>query len=448
MKIYIRFLENFELYDKDLQKFLVSLSFIQDFLKIQDIELPNDKLIKFNLIFQSFKSANYNFDSKSFYGLRLPKILFNQFLIYNFHKYTYDNVSNLLIIPKKLIKISDIDLNNSYISTQETLFSSDNTKLRKLLEPILQRYKGNLLNRTLFNNNYPIKTIIDKQVMFKMMSDFCNNNKEFEESKINLEGYCINPNLAKYVGCKILSTQEILSILGLDIKEIKKYLINLQKIDYQVILGGFGGAMTNFTYWLEEFCKLTEINYIFSHLLIYEYDKLELTNLFRIPLDTMSSNDFHTSVFGSKLSLAHSLTYCAKEIEIIPSVVCYNTLQNRLYSNKHTILIGSLSSQTRFNETIIPRIIPLHSDNDIIIYSNLKNLSTSNLIVESYGNIELTYFFLNMVLMTWEIIKELVDNKDSYKMSEENPLEQKEIVKFSSESWEFKNTQKTNYCLL
>lgn len=453
--LYIQFLPNFEHYSKKLQRYLIALSMLQEYIEIEDrnLYLSSGDYHRLQTIFESFKQIPSDKLHTELIRIKLPYLLKLELLNYGFSEFYYGDGS--FLIPKELV-VSYTQESNLYsqgFKTEELyLFDkTNNTSIHTLLTPILEKYDTKVHNRILFNNKYPIKTIIDKQAMISLLT----HHKMYDTSgftqtlKVNLDGYCINPNLARLLGLKQLSTQELLTLLGIDLKELTTYMKTLKKDGYQIILGGLGGAMSNFVYWLEEFCKLTKIDYVFPILHIFEYDELEMTNLFRIPLDYISPSTRARQGRTSKLTMASHLSHCARKIYCYKNTLTPNSAYTTLTRNSYTVIIGSLDATTRFADYVLPTIIPLHKDNDVVIYRNIsQNESAQNLLVENYGKIDLTYFFFNMILMTYEIIKDLVDSKVNYQVSENNSYREWEIAKISSVNLEFKDTQKTNYCII
>ena len=68
--------------------------------------------------------------------------------------------------------------------------------------------------------------------------------------------------------------------------------------------------------------------------------------------------------------------------------------------------------------------------------------------VESYGQINLNYFFFNMIKMTFELIKELAENMQDYKVVSNRVREEKLIFKYSAKQEKFKEQKDYNYCLI
>lgn len=316
------------------------------------------------------------------------------------------------------------------------------------------RYSVMPLNKQLINKNTDssiFKTIADKSVMLNLAyANFLNknddidrkhelNNLDLEVTKINRNFYCINPNLARLAGLRQISTQELLSLLNIDIDQIEKYLTILKKKQFNLIIVGLGGSMSNFLYWLEEFCKICNIDEVINKIAIYENDKLEFTNLFRIPLDYTSyliGNDNYEINPLSKINLSYRINHCCRNILHIHD---YFDINDELHKERfnwitkdcnHICLIGALDLKSRFKDYPFNVILPLHKDNEVITITN-PNPKDIDLGQESYGKLELSYFYLNMIKMTFSVLKELSLNFSEYKHTNPNKIN-KTILEYDS----------------
>ena len=207
--------------------------------------------------------------------------------------------------------------------------------------------------------------------------------------------------------------------------------------------------MTNFAYWLEEFCRLTNVTYPFKKIYVLDDDSFELTNLFRIPLDWLTPIADYSTKSNRKVTLVQRLCYSAQEITGLPIRVSLDSLQKLNNKATYSALIGSLDISTRFLQfNPYPFLIPLHHNDNIVIYKDLSEESGKNIMVESYGQINLNYFFFNMIKMTFELIKELAENMQDYKVVSNRIREEKLIFKYSAKQEKFKEQKDYNYCLI
>ena len=276
----IQFPNNFSSLDKTIQKYLIALSELliphKEHYSIYNATIFMDRVTKV------FRNLNYKAQEFKIIGLTDYEdyILLMQGLdLFKFDGYYY--------IPSEfLANVDDINNTNSTPIISEYL---DKVDLSKLFEKFLLKYKSNILNKTINkDSSLPIKSIVDKQAMFALIYHWYSPNIYVSKScfKINTSSYCINPNFSKLFGLKQLKTQEILNLLDIPLETLIKYMKKFKKLNYNLIIGGFGGAMTNFCFWLEEFSKLTNILYPVESTIIYEFDTLDFGNLeTNIPLN-------------------------------------------------------------------------------------------------------------------------------------------------------------------
>jgi hypothetical protein len=211
----------------------------------------------------------------------------------------------------------------------------------------------------------------------------------------------------------------------------------IYKNSIRFVLIGAGGSVTNLLYWFREFQlfanRFMEKNktysttykhyFLFNRILcIFEDDDIELSNLIRIPFDYKSlfskvEIDKICLNKGVLLSEAISKTTGYKQLDCIKSKLdigrAKTIIRNDLYS-KH-MFIGAPDIETRqsFNEKKIPLYTILHgsdSKNKQIGFI-CKNPTQEDLLqIESYGKIDMKYYFYLQFLTAIEFIKYLHEN--------------------------------------
>ena len=438
----IKFPSNFETLPKLTKKYMIVLASLLTLVTggrvLRSDRAPNMRFYK------HFECLKDNYDLTNYVSLKLSIADQSYLSCMGLGDFSY---SCEFFIPESLLQPKG-NLNHH---TEQYYAMSRDKSCRKLLRFLYLKYDTSYLGRTLFDNILPVKYICDKQAMLKYMCLESDNviPKNNIPNKINMSSYCINPNLAKLLGIKQIETIELLNLLGISLKDIQKYLKKIKTKDFNLVFGGFGGAMTNFAYWLEEFCRLTNVTYPFKKIYVLDDDSFELTNLFRIPLDWLTPIADYNTKSNRKVTLVQRLCYSAQEITGLPIRVSLDSLQKLNNKATYSALIGSLDISTRFLQfNPYPFLIPLHHNDNIVIYKDLSEESGKNIMVESYGQINLNYFFFNMIKMTFELIKELAENMQDYKVVSNRIREEKLIFKYSAKQEKFKEQKDYNYCLI
>lgn len=258
-----------------------------------------------------------------------------------------------------------------------------------------------------------VYSIMDRNTMYE---DW--NKSHTMESKLDDGSYLFNPNMARIMHCNVVPTKTIFNILGEDENVVKDNLETIIKKKLDIVIVGLGGSMSNFVYWTERLAEYFGIKeHIFKSALIYEEDKLEVSNLFRIPLDYISplylkSINIDTRKGYSKALMMYNTKQFCKEFVLVDRYLNENDDFKRI-DNAYDFIIGSPILKTRdlLSKATNKFICPLHSNNDLYIFENPK-IENFETMIESYGSINLSYFFLNMFKMTLECLNLMATRKE------------------------------------
>lgn len=379
----------------------------------------------------------------------IPHLVFNlnyEFILLMFNKqpklqhlisklFSYMNIkdstnNNYVCIPLYLLApfdsnftMSKITMINKYEGSPKSLESVD--KINITLSDIQQRYDLKYTNEVLVSNNKgQFNILADKYAILNLQND---------KLRGLLQGdlYCINPNLAKLNGMKQLSLAMCLKLAGINEKELKKEMTDFHKLNPNIISIGLGGTMSNFFYWLDTFSRYFSLDCPIDKLFCLENDELTFHNLPRIPLNYLSNirslaNDYKFA-FSKKAYMLLNYTnlykdynFECKKLEVSNDINEDQTTNNFICeldkldktNFKKTFIIGTPDLETRQGLYLaqqdellhIPVILPGHQNNDLTIFVN-PEFKSNEFLVETYGSINLTMFFINMIIMTYEIIK-------------------------------------------
>lgn len=253
----------------------------------------------------------------------------------------------------------------------------------------------------------------------------------------------INPNMAKIFNEPVVSIKDIMNMLDINPKELAKTLSKVKSNKINLVIIGLGGAMSNFCYFAEQFAQFVDINKPFKEIVLFENDELEFSNLFRIPLDYLSSNHTLTTEVYSQIkrvirgnSCPHAYSQATplnkgfmlfnhpslyENYTLVPEYFSdqdYIKLSNSKTSN--VVFLGGPDNDTRrkisemANSSYITKkrnfICTLHGDNTVNIFNN-PYMGDTSLLIETYGSIDLVYFHLNMAMMTYKVLQLLAENK-------------------------------------
>ena len=214
-----------------------------------------------------------------------------------------------------------------------------------------------------------------------------------------------------------------LNILGYSISDIKTLMKQVKRKNLNVTFIGFGGLCLNVLENLIELSNKLDIKELFEVLHIFEADGIEHHNTFRF-----STANLLRKLLGEKSVSRFALTdsYNVPKTDLISPYALKSISQNscvhRNYLkdeslNRSTIYFGAPNIATRkmLFERGVPFYCGTHQNNSVALF--YKPYIDDTLIRETYGKIDLTSFFLNMLDITVQFLKALTNDQEPEKDS-------------------------------
>ena len=193
-----------------------------------------------------------------------------------------------------------------------------------------------------------------------------------------------------------LHISELVGIYGYTKTSIAKILNNAKKKQFKICVIGYGGTGTNFLHWLSKMAEWTNVNKIFEDMVIADDDYFDSINLLRVPFILPEKDGIKKKIeyFNDYANIARIVFKQDKNVDA-----------TNLY-NKH-IHYGAPDLETRkmLDVERVPFIAATHRDNACALMQR-PHLDTE-LMVETYGKIALTPFFLNHIRMTISFLEHL-----------------------------------------
>jgi len=227
---------------------------------------------------------------------------------------------------------------------------------------------------------------------------------KYKKCKKTGSNFAFSEFIANKMNVRHIEVNELFTMFDINAKKIKQQLIKLKKKKINLVMIGFGGGGINFWYWLERILNHTLVFNVFESIVIYDNDDFDLTNLPRIPYD-LRTKDLTTL---KKVLLAKET-----QVQITNNLLIMDQkfAEEKISQNdsEQTIYIGGPDIKTRkiLSESNEIFLSVTHGDNELGIY--LNPLQDSSLQVESYGTIELNYFYLNQFAATIALINYFAD---------------------------------------
>ena len=265
-------------------------------------------------------------------------------------------------------------------------------------------YGSRIANKLLLDSIYPSE--IAKEIIG---SRIINNN-------IIDKGYCISERVSEDMNVRKLHISELISMLGYTKTDITKLLQSVKNKELNCVLIGLGGTGSNFLHWMYEMAQWTGKNQIFTSLYSYDDDDFDIPNMLRIPFipqfrgETKDAKKCNNIPNKFKI-LAQSIQYKNKRLtreKIEEGQTVFRTNQRR-----KTFIYGApdIGSREFLSASEFTFFAATHRDNE---YSIVENPDVDNdLMMETYGKINLSMFFLNHLAMTIDFLKHLSTREES-----------------------------------
>lgn len=234
------------------------------------------------------------------------------------------------------------------------------------------------------------------------------------------QGYCISELVSKEMNARKLHISELTTMLGYTKTQISKLLQNVKNKQLNIILVGLGGTGSNFLHWMYEMSEWTGKTDIFQTIIGKDDDSYDVPNMLRIPFipNFKVGTDQPKKAFCIPTKFK-SLTqnYIMYDTNLNPATVEEDF---RGHPASNTFIYGAPDIETRrgLSECPYTFFAATHRDNE---YSIVINPSVDNeLMMETYGKINLSMFFLNHLSMTIDFLEYLVQRETSFTTQVQN----------------------------
>ncbi len=221
----------------------------------------------------------------------------------------------------------------------------------------------------------------------------------------NYQAYTISPTLARWVGTSSIPFNKLISISGIDMKRLKTNMKRLKEKEISLASIGYGGLSINVLHFMSLLSYRVGVDDIFKHLHVFEDDYVSLTNMIRFYKDMFKFPvSYKQRVLKLELfeeeNLAEEITlhnYRLDEERIAP-----------LTEQGNVIFFGAPDFETRKILTGEKFLFAGHQGDKVVLVKT--PVIDAVLTRESYGTINLTSFFINMLVLTDAIVNTLAND--------------------------------------
>ena len=380
--------------------------------------------------------------------------------------YLIQRASSILSI--KVIPIGTQEYHHSFTKFKKDIF-------KDISEALAHRYA------VLDKPGKVRKLIVDSflpQYFIKHKFNLENIQEEFRN--ISSTATMIHRGFARMLGIRELPLDDMLAMVGYTKERITELLTNVRAKKLNIAFAGYGGVGTNTVYWLTELCNMSNIQGLFNKIIISDFDRLSLDNVFRMPnpFKTFSALKHKDMIFNDPNNRYTRIAYCENSLyktQTIPTdsfkalstkAPYYGTrpLDGSTFNENHIdhlynwIVYGApdIESRKLFSKALnrdFPErpnyydncladhikafISATHGDDNCGLVINPSYLENeSNLMMESYGIIQLNVFFFNQLKLAISFLEVL----EKYSLDELNEFRDKEFLK----DYSIVNNQKSN----
>ena len=425
-------------------------------------------------------SNKYKEDSYSSYSstgafkqLVSDTILTRNTSYFKLRKNEYQLISYLIQRASSILSIKVIPIDTQEYHHRFTSFKKDIFK--DISEALAHRYA--VLEKPGKVRNLIVDSFLP-QYFIKHKFNLENIQEEFRN--ISSTATMIHRGFARMLGIRELPLDDMLAMVGYTKERITELLTNVRAKKLNIAFAGYGGVGTNTVYWLTELCNMANIQGLFNKIIISDFDRLSLDNVFRMPnpFKTFSAlkhkdmifndpNNRYTRTAYSENSLYKTQTIPTDSFKALSTKAPYygtRPLDGSTFNENHIdhlynwIVYGApdIESRKLFSKALnrdFPErpnyydncladhikafISATHGDDNCGLVINPSYLENeSNLMMESYGIIQLNVFFFNQLKLAISFLEVL----EKYSLDELNEFRDKEFLK----DYSIVNNQKSN----
>ena len=233
------------------------------------------------------------------------------------------------------------------------------------------------------------------------------------EDESEISGILISPNLAQFFGGESLPFEQFCEQAGITKEWMVDTLTRIKERNIVLISVGYGGASINLLHFIAKFAELSGVHNIFRYLVLYEGDNLTVLNALRIykPVAsvTCQQGEQNKMVLVSQgperllsehiiqnpeyLTKDHTYMEESADGELITKMTVESIAEK-----PGVVFFGAPDFEGREllqGTNTSPFLFTGHSGSEIDIWR--KPQIDGNLTVESYGKIDLSVFFVNLL---------------------------------------------------
>jgi len=214
------------------------------------------------------------------------------------------------------------------------------------------------------------------------------------------------------MGVSSIPFNNLIKLAGIDMKRFKKALEKVKKRELTFVSVGYGGLSINMLHFLSMLAYRVDVHDIFKIMHLYENDNISYTNIMRVYKDLTHFK----CEFGERLNK----TALFDEENLAEDILihqCYLTKDHIGDVDDKVVFFGAPDFATRDMLAEYNFIFGGHTGDEVVFIYKPK--VDADLTTETYGTINLSSFYLNMMKATEMLI---------YTLAGEVELKEDEVI--------------------
>ena len=219
----------------------------------------------------------------------------------------------------------------------------------------------------------------------------------------------ISPNIAtmaknsfgsNYIPANFL---RLCSLLNIDFDELRNNMDRIRDKEIKLVSIGYGGFSINVIHFMHLLGKEVGRSKWLNQLTIHEDDNISLTNSFRI------YKDMSKFILSENATTAHKFELIGDDMDIASNFRLHRRRLEIAGTRSDTVYFGAPDFETRKRFERSQFIFTGHSGDEVEFYS--RPVVDSDLTRETYGKIDIDYFFLNILKSAEKLIDILANTE-------------------------------------
>lgn len=219
----------------------------------------------------------------------------------------------------------------------------------------------------------------------------------------------ISPNLASMFNANVIPFDYLVQALGIDMDKLKKDLEELKAAELNLIVVGYGGYSINTIEFLYQFCVRLGVTNLFKYMAVFEDDNLTYTNCLRIYPNLSIPAEINNTISKFEVFNEKYDTILSDNINLVTHRLDAETYEE-YYKGKNCTLLGAPDFETRKLLEDARFIFGGHSGDEVALINN--PVVNQQITTESYGTINPTTLFLNLIRGAAELPKALLNKAE------------------------------------